>query len=70
MVGTSKCLVDNYCEGEFMDFKKVITKDWDGNVGIYEIVAVVKRDDDRYSCVFKNSSGDLEKQLVYIEQLD
>jgi len=53
-----------------MDFKKVITKDWDGNVGIYEIVAVVKRNDDRYSCVFKNSSGDLEKQLVYIEQLD
>lgn len=51
-------------------FTKVVTVDWSGNLGTYEVKALVIRGDiGKYSCVFINSDGDVEKQLVEENQL-
>jgi hypothetical protein len=52
-----------------MEFKKVVAKDCEGKLGTYEVIYTQKSDDDGYLCSFINSIGDLEVQLVYINQL-
>jgi hypothetical protein len=49
---------------ESVEYTKVKIVDWLGNEGVFEIIRLIERDDDKYSCTFKNSIGDHETALV------
>jgi hypothetical protein len=47
----------------------VVTIDWNGKLGVYRVSHLEEKGDGKYSCMFINSSGDIEKQLVNENQL-
>lgn len=52
-----------------MNFTKVFTKDWHGVMDEFEIIDLKERGKGKFSCTFRNSSGDIEKKLVIEQEL-